>query len=178
MAGVHFMAETVKLLNPERTVLIPDLAAGCSLASSITARDVRLLRETYPGVPVVTYVNTSADVKAESDICCTSANAVAVVESLGVPRVLFLPDRYLAAYVASRTAWVIAWQRELRGSRTLSGAEIRAYRAGNPGITVLAHPECPRRPGRGRFRRVDDGDVRVRSRAAPALGRDGPPSAR
>jgi quinolinate synthase len=144
MAGVHFMAETVKVLNPEKTVLIPDLAAGCSLASSISAHDVRLLRESYPGVPVVTYVNTSAEVKAESDICCTSANAVAVVESLGAPRVLFLPDRYLAAYVASRTSVeVIAWHGSCEVHERFTGAEIRAYRAGNPGISVLAHPECP-----------------------------------
>ena len=95
-AGVHFMAETSKLLNPGKVVLIPDLRAGCSLASSITGEDVRLLRERFPGVPIVTYVNTSADVKAESDICCTSSNAVAVVESLGVDRVIFLPDQYLA----------------------------------------------------------------------------------
>src|SRR3954453_18016547 len=103
LAGVHFMAETAKILSPEKTVLIPDLAAGCSLAASITASDIRLLRERYPGVPVVTYVNTSADVKAESDICCTSANAVAVVESLGVERVIFLPDEFLGKWVASQT---------------------------------------------------------------------------
>src|ERR1700687_3616315 len=110
LAGVHFMAETAKILSPDKTVLIPDARAGCSLAASITAADIRLLRQRYPGVPVVTYVNTSAAVKAESDICCTSANAVAVVESLGVPRVIFLPDRYLAGYVASRTAVeIVAW---------------------------------------------------------------------
>src|SRR6202790_3063650 len=104
LAGVHFMAETAKLLNPGKTVLIPDLEAGCSLADSITPSDIRLLRQRYPGVPVVTYVNTSAAVKAQSDICCTSANAVAVVESLGVPRVIMLPDEFLANYVASNTA--------------------------------------------------------------------------
>ena len=93
--GVHFMAETSKVLSPEKTVLIPDRLAGCSLAASITGADVRLLRERFPGLPVVTYVNTSAEVKAESDICCTSANAVEVVESLGVPKVIFLPDEYL-----------------------------------------------------------------------------------
>ena len=103
MAGVHFMAETAKILSPEKTVLMPDLEAGCSLASSITAADVRLLRERYPDTPVVTYVNTSAEVKAESDVCCTSANAVEVVESLKVPRVIFLPDEYLGKYVASQT---------------------------------------------------------------------------
>jgi quinolinate synthase len=103
MCGVHFMAETAKLLNPAKTVLLPDLQAGCSLAESITAEDVRALRAAHPGAPVVTYVNTSAAVKAESDVCCTSANAVKVVESLGVPKVIFLPDEYLAAYVASQT---------------------------------------------------------------------------
>src|SRR5947209_18205038 len=91
LAGVHFMAETAKLLNPAKTVLIPDLRAGCSLAASITAADVRLLRQKYPGVPVVSYVNTSAAVKAESDICCTSGNAKKVIEWLGVPRVIMLP---------------------------------------------------------------------------------------
>jgi quinolinate synthase len=110
LAGVKFMADTAKILNPEKTVLIPDLEAGCSLAQSITAEDVRRLREQYPGVPVVTYVNTDADVKAESDICCTSSNAVKVVESLGVPRVIFLPDRYLGKWVASQTGVeVILW---------------------------------------------------------------------
>src|SRR5580765_6160357 len=103
LCGVNFMAETAKVLSPEKTVLIPDLRAGCSLAESITGADVRLLKERWPGVPVVTYVNTSADVKAESDICCTSSNAVAVVESLGVDTVLFLPDQYLAKWVASQT---------------------------------------------------------------------------
>ena len=102
-AGVHFMAETAKLLNPGKTVLIPDLGAGCSLADSITASDVRLMRQRYPGVPVVTYVNTSAAVKAESDICCTSGNALAVVESLGAPRVIMLPDEYLARNIAAQT---------------------------------------------------------------------------
>src|SRR5215831_5619030 len=103
LAGVHFMAETAKLLNPDKTVLIPDLDAGCSLAASITAADVRLLREHYPGVPVVTYVNTSAAVKAESDICCTSGNARRVVESLGAHKVIFLPDEYLALNIAKQT---------------------------------------------------------------------------
>lgn len=144
LAGVHFMAETAKLLSPEKTVLIPDPLAGCSLAESIAADDVRLLRERYPGVPVVTYVNTSAAVKAESDVCCTSANAVAVVESLGAPRVIFLPDRYLARYVASQTTVeIIAWEGSCEVHERFTGAEIRAYRAGHAGITVLAHPECP-----------------------------------
>ena len=109
--GVHFMAETSKLLNPDKAVLIPDSRAGCSLAASITGDDVRLLREKFPGVPVVAYVNTSAEVKAEVDICCTSSNAVQVVESLNAPTVIFLPDRYLATYVASKTdVKIIAWK--------------------------------------------------------------------
>src|SRR4051794_18848601 len=144
LAGVHFMAETAKILSPEKTVLIPDPLAGCSLAASITAEDIRLLRARYPGVPVVTYVNTSAAVKAESDVCCTSANAVAVVESLGVPRVIFLPDEYLGRYVASQTAVeVILWQGHCEVHERFTGAELRAYRAQHAGIEVLAHPECP-----------------------------------
>ncbi len=144
LAGVHFMAETAKILSPEKTVLIPDLRAGCSLAESITAADIRLLRERYPGVPVVTYVNTSAEVKAESDICCTSANAVAVVESLGVERVIFLPDEYLGKYVASQTkVEIILWQGHCEVHERFTGAEIRGFRAQHPGVTVLAHPECP-----------------------------------
>jgi len=142
--GVHFMAETSKLLNPDKRVLIPDTRAGCSLAASITGADVRLLRERYPGVPVVTYVNTSADVKAESDICCTSSNAVEVVESLGVDRVIFLPDQYLAKWVASQTkVKIIAWTGACEVHERFTGAEIREYREANPGVQVLAHPECP-----------------------------------
>ena len=111
MAGVHFMAETAKLMNPHKKVLLPDMNAGCSLSSSITGKDVRLLKEKYPGVPVVSYVNTSADVKAETDICCTSANAVKIVKSLGVKKVIFLPDDYLAKYVAAQTdIEIIAWK--------------------------------------------------------------------
>jgi quinolinate synthase len=144
LAGVHFMAETAKILNPTRTVLIPDLEAGCSLASSITAEDVRLLRQRYPGVPVVTYVNTSAAVKAESDVCCTSANAVEVVESLRSPRVIFLPDEYLGRYVASRTQVdVILWKGHCEVHERFTGDEIRAFRRQHPDLTVLAHPECP-----------------------------------
>jgi quinolinate synthase len=144
LAGVHFMAETAKILNPEKTVLIPDSRAGCSLASSITAADVRLLRQKYPGVPVVTYVNTSAEVKAESDICCTSANAVEVVESLGAPRVIMLPDEYLAKYTQSKTdVEIIAWHGHCEVHERFTGAEIASYRAGNPGLVVIAHPECP-----------------------------------
>ncbi len=144
LCGVHFMAETAKILNPEKTVLIPDPKAGCSLASSITAADVRLLRERYPGVPVVTYVNTSAEVKAETDVCCTSANAVEVVESLGAERVIFLPDEYLGHHVASRTdVELILWQGHCEVHERFSGSEIRSYREGHPGVVVLAHPECP-----------------------------------
>ena len=142
--GVHFMAETSKLLNPDKLVLIPDRRAGCSLAASITGADVRLLRERYPGVPVVTYVNTSADVKAESDICCTSSNAVEVVESLGVDKVIFLPDRYLASWVASQTkVRIIAWTGACEVHERFTGPEIHAYREANPGVMVLAHPERP-----------------------------------
>lgn len=144
LCGVHFMAETAKLVNPSKTVLVPDLQAGCSLAESITGADVRLLREKYPGVPVVTYVNTSAEVKAESDICVTSGNAVAVVESLGVPRVLFLPDEYLAKYVASKTdVEVIAWKGHCEVHERFSGEDVRRFRRDDPGLIVIAHPECP-----------------------------------
>ena len=144
LSGVHFMAETAKLVNPEKTVLVPDLRAGCSLAESITGADVRLLREKYPGVPVVTYVNTSAEVKAESDICCTSGNAVEVVESLGVPRVIFLPDEYLGRYVASQTKTeIVLWQGHCEVHERFTAAEIEAFRKQHPDVTVLAHPECP-----------------------------------
>src|SRR5262245_29180636 len=144
MAGVHFMAETAKLLNPDKTVLIPDLEAGCSLAASITGSDVRLLRERHPGVPVVSYVNTSAEVKAESDVCCTSSNAVEVVESLGVPRVIFLPDEYLGRYVASRTkVEIILWKGHCEVHERFTGKELRELRAQHAGIHILAHPECP-----------------------------------
>ena len=144
MAGVHFMAETAKILSPEKTVLIPDLEAGCSLAASITASDVRLLRERYPDAPVVTYVNTSAEVKAESDVCCTSANAVEVVESLRVQRVIFLPDEYLGRYVASRTKTeIVLWKGHCEVHERFTGDEIRSFRRQHPDVTVLAHPECP-----------------------------------
>jgi quinolinate synthase len=144
MAGVHFMAETAKIVNPAKTVLIPDTRAGCSLAESITGADVRLLRERYPGVPVVTYVNTSADVKAESDICCTSSNAVKVVESLGVDRVIFLPDQYLGRWVASQTdVDVILWQGSCIVHEKFTGDELRQYRTMWPGVEIIAHPECP-----------------------------------
>src|SRR5713226_277612 len=144
LCGVHFMAETAKLLSPEKTVLIPDLEAGCSLAASITARDVRLLRQRYPGVPVVTYVNTSAAVKAESDICCTSANAVEVVESLGVHRVIFLPDEFLGRYVASQTkVQIVLWKGHCEVHERFTAEDVRFYKQQFEGIEVLAHPECP-----------------------------------
>ncbi len=144
LAGVHFMAETAKLLNPEKTVLIPDRAAGCSLAASITAADVRLLRQRYPGVPVVSYVNTSAAVKAESDICCTSGNAKKIIESLGQPRVIMLPDEYLAKNIAAETGVeIIAWAGHCEVHERFTAAEIRTLREQYPGVVVLAHPECP-----------------------------------
>jgi quinolinate synthase len=142
--GVHFMAETSKILNPDKTVLIPDSRAGCSLAASITAADVRLLRERFPGVPVVAYVNTSADVKAEIDICCTSSNALEVVESLNAPTVIFLPDQYLARYVASKTrVKIIAWKGACEVHERFTGDELRAYREADPSVQIIAHPECP-----------------------------------
>ena len=144
MAGVNFMAETAKIMNPSKTVLIPDPQAGCSLSESITGKDVRLLKQKYPGVPVVTYVNTSADVKAETDICCTSSNAVEIVESLGVDKVLFLPDEYLAKNVAAQTkVKIISWHGTCMVHEKFTAKEIREYREANPGITILAHPECP-----------------------------------
>jgi quinolinate synthase len=144
LAGVHFMAETAKLLNPDKVVLIPDLKAGCSLAASITAADIRLLRERYPGVPIVTYVNTSAAVKAESDICCTSANAKKIIEALGVPRVIMLPDEYLARNTAAQTSVeIIAWKGRCEVHERFTAADIRSLRESHPGVTVLVHPECP-----------------------------------
>ena len=144
LAGVHFMAETAKLLNPEKIVLIPDERAGCSLAESITAENVRQLRQQYPGVPVVTYVNTSAEVKAESDICCTSGNALEVVESLGTDRVIFLPDEYLAAYVAEQTdIEIIPWHGHCEVHERFTASELEQYRAGYDELTIIAHPECP-----------------------------------
>lgn len=144
LCGVHFMAETAKLLNPGKKVLIPDLQAGCSLASSITGADVRLLKERYPGVPVVTYVNTSADVKAETDVCCTSANAVEVVESLGVDRVIFLPDEYLGHHVAQQTdVELILWHGHCEVHERFTGEQLRAFRAQYDDLQILAHPECP-----------------------------------
>jgi quinolinate synthase len=144
LAGVHFMAETAKLLNPAKTVLIPDLEAGCSLAASITAADIQLLRQRHPGVPIVTYVNTSAAVKAESDVCCTSSNAKKIVEALGVPRVIMLPDEYLARNTAAQTkVEIIAWKGHCEVHERFTPEDIRSLRESHPGITVLAHPECP-----------------------------------
>jgi len=144
LCGVHFMAETAKLMNPIKKVLLPDMSAGCSLAESITGKDVRMLKEKYPSVPVVTYVNTSAEVKAESDICCTSANAVRVVESLGVDKVIFLPDQYMAKYVQTKTkVQIISWIGTCIVHERFSAHEIKDIKKQNPEIVVLTHPECP-----------------------------------
>ncbi|WP_306024617.1 quinolinate synthase NadA [Oceaniradius stylonematis] len=142
--GVHFMAETSKLLNPDKTVLIPDMKAGCSLSESITGADVRLLRERYPGVPVVTYVNTSAEVKAETDICCTSSNAVQVVESFGADTVLCIPDEYLAQNVAAQTdVKILTWKGHCEVHERFTAEELQAYKDADPEIEIIAHPECP-----------------------------------
>jgi quinolinate synthase len=144
LCGVHFMAETAKLMNPSKTVLIPDPDAGCSLASSITAEDIRALRRQYPGLPVVTYVNTSAEVKAESDICCTSANAVQVVESLDSDRVIFLPDEFLGRYVAGQTSKkLILWKGHCEVHEKFTAGDLLAHREQYRGLVILAHPECP-----------------------------------
>ena len=144
LCGVHFMAETAKLMNPEKKVLIPDMQAGCSLSASITGEDVVMLKEKYPGVPVVSYVNTSADVKAESDVCCTSANAVKVVESLGSEKVIFLPDHYLANYVQKNTkVKIISWQGTCIVHEKFTAKEVEDIKKQNPEIKVIAHPECP-----------------------------------
>ena len=143
LCGVHFMAETAKLMNPIKKVLLPDMGAGCSLASSITGKDVRLLKEKYPGVPVVSYVNTSAEVKAESDICCTSANAIQVVESLGTNKVIFLPDQYMAKYISTKTkVQIISWVGTCIVHERFSAQEINDVKKQNPGIKILSHPEC------------------------------------
>ena len=142
--GVHFMAETSKVLSPEKTVLIPDGKAGCSLAASITAEDVRLLRRRFPGVPIVAYVNTSAEVKAEVDVTCTSSNAVEVVESFGVDRVICLPDQYLARWVAANSkVKIITWKGSCEVHERFTGEELQAYRDADPGVQIIAHPECP-----------------------------------
>lgn len=141
--GVHFMAETSKLLNPQKTVLMPDMGAGCSLAESITAKDVRTLREAYPGVPIVTYVNTSAAVKAESDVCCTSSNAVKIVNGMGADRVLCIPDEYLAQNIAREAdVEVIAWKGRCEVHELFTAEELQQYRADDPGLKIIAHPEC------------------------------------
>jgi quinolinate synthase len=144
MCGVHFMAETAKLMSPEKKILLPDMSAGCSLSSSITGEDVRNLKKKYPGVPVVSYVNTSAEVKAETDVCCTSANAVKIVQSLGVKKVIFLPDYFLAKYVASQTdVEIISWKGTCEVHEQFNDEEINEIRKSNPGIKIIAHPECP-----------------------------------
>ena len=144
MCGVHFMAETAKLMNPKKKVLLPDMRAGCSLSSSVTGDDVRKLKKKYPGVPVVSYVNTSAEVKAETDVCCTSANAVKIVNSLGVNKVIFLPDDYLAKYVASQTdVEIISWKGTCEVHEKFNDEEINEIRKNNPDIKIIAHPECP-----------------------------------
>jgi len=144
MCGVHFMAETAKLMSPEKKVLLPDMKAGCSLAASITGEDVKNLKKKYPGVPVVSYVNTSANVKAETDVCCTSANALKIVKSLGVKKVIFLPDDYLAKYVASQTdVEIISWKGTCEVHEQFNDEEINEIRKSNPGIKIIAHPECP-----------------------------------
>jgi quinolinate synthase len=143
MCGVHFMAETAKLMNPEKKVLLPDMRAGCSLSSSITGEDVRNLKKQNPGVPVVSYVNTSADVKAETDVCCTSANAVKIINSLKVKKVIFLPDDYLAKYVASQTdVEIISWKGTCEVHEQFNDEEINEIRKNNSGIKIIAHPEC------------------------------------
>ena len=144
MCGVHFMAETAKLMSPEKKILLPDMSAGCSLSSSITGENVRNLKKKYPGIPVVSYVNTSAEVKAETDVCCTSANAVKIVESLSVKKVIFLPDDFLAKYVASQTdVEIISWKGTCEVHEQFNDEEINEIRKNNPGIKIIAHPECP-----------------------------------
>ena len=144
MCGVHFMAETAKLMSPNKKVLLPDMRAGCSLSSSITGEDVRNLKKQYPGVPVVSYVNTSVDVKAETDVCCTSANAIKIINSLDAKKVIFLPDDYLAKYVASQTdVEIISWKGTCEVHEQFNDEEINEIRENNPGIKIIAHPECP-----------------------------------
>ncbi|MAI91454.1 MAG: quinolinate synthase [Hyphomonadaceae bacterium TMED5] len=147
-AGVHFMAETSKILAPEKTVLIPDMEAGCSLAESITGADIRLIKQKYPGIPVVTYVNTTADVKAETDVCCTSSNAVQVVEHVaaewGVDKVILIPDKYLARNVAAVTdVEIITWDGRCEVHEQFTADDIHGLREAHPGVLILAHPECP-----------------------------------
>ena len=142
--GVTFMAETSKILNPDKTVLIPDSRAGCSLAASIAAADIKILRDSYPGVPIVTHINTSAEVKAASDICCTSANAKAIVESLPGDAVIMVPDQFLARNTAKRTSKkIIAWAGSCEVHETFTAADIAELRAAYPRAKIIAHPECP-----------------------------------
>lgn len=144
MCGVHFMAETAKIMSPEKKIILPDFSAGCSLAESITAKDVKRIKKENPGVPVVTYVNTSADVKAETDICCTSANAVKIIESLNVSKVIFLPDEYLAKYVASKTnVEIVSWKGKCEVHEKFTDKEIFELRKKFPSLKVVSHPECP-----------------------------------
>jgi len=145
--GVHFMAETAKILNPTRRVILPDLRAGCSLADSVTGDDLAArkaeLRAVYPDLQVVGYVNTTAEVKAECDVCCTSSNAVRIVEALPTEHVLFVPDRNLAAYVQSQTRkTVIAWDGDCYVHHQITPEQIGAVRAALPHVRVLVHPEC------------------------------------
>jgi quinolinate synthase len=147
-AGVLFMAETSKVICPDKTVLIPDPRAGCSLASSITGADVRLIKQRYPGLPVVAYINTTAEVKAEIDVCCTSANAVQVVEHVarewGVDRVILIPDEFLARNVARQTdIKIIAWKGRCEVHERFNREDIVELRAAYPDAEILAHPECP-----------------------------------
>ncbi|MAW12739.1 MAG: quinolinate synthase [Rhodobacteraceae bacterium] len=142
--GVHFMAETSKILNPGKVVLLPSLEAGCSLASSITAHQVRAIRKKHPGSRVVTYVNTSADVKAVSDVCCTSSNALAIVEAMDSQKVIFLPDQYLAKNIAAKTRkTIVTWAGSCEVHERFTGEDIKTVKQANPGIKVLVHPECP-----------------------------------
>ena len=170
LAGVHFMAETAKLLNPEKIVLIPDPEAGCSLAASITAADIRLMRERHPGVPIVTYVNTSAAVKAELDVCCTSGNARKIIEALGAPRVIMLPDEYLARNTAAQTkVEIIAWKGHCEVHERFTANDVRSLRASHPGLDG-ARPS--RMPARGRcrmrFHRLDGSNGRLCRRERPS----------
>jgi len=144
VCGVHFMAETTKLLNPSKKVLIPDPEAGCSLAESITGADVRKLKADNPGVPICTYVNTSADVKAEVDICCTSANAKKIVESLGSDKVLLIPDEFLAQNIAKTTdVEILTWAGRCEVHELYREEDILQLKKDHPECVVLAHPECP-----------------------------------
>ncbi|MGO4916394.1 quinolinate synthase NadA [Pseudogemmobacter sp. W21_MBD1_M6] len=141
--GVHFMAETSKILNPSKTVLMPDMAAGCSLAESITAEGVAEMRAKYPGAPVVSYVNTTAEVKAASDICCTSANALQIVEAMDGDTVIMTPDRYLAQNVANQsTKKVVFWEGSCIVHELYTAEDLRAYRESDPEVKIIAHPEC------------------------------------